>query len=60
MKSEKEINMIRGMLTVGEASQNQIDDFLEYVNKLEELVQEASDYDTFGTQGYKYAIGWDE
>jgi len=60
VRSEKEINMIRGVMEVGEASQNEIDDFLEYVDKLEELVKEASDYDTFGTQGYKYAIGWDD
>ena len=60
MRTEKDINMIRGQMVVGEATQNDIDDFLEYVNKLEEIVEVASDYDTFGTQGWKYAIGWEE
>ncbi len=60
MRSEKEINMIRGKISLNGTSGAEIEDFFKYVDKLEELVKEASDYDVYGTQGWKYAIGWED
>lgn len=60
VKSEKEINMIRGKLLVKKAKEDEIKDFLHYVDVLESLVEEASQEDFYGTEGWKHRIGWDE
>ena len=60
IKSEKVINVIRGKLEVNRASDKDIKYFLDYVAKLEELVEEASQEDFYGTEGWKHRIGWDE
>jgi len=59
IKSEREINMIRGKMAVGHASVDEIRDFLYYVTHLEQFVEEASDEDFYGTEGWKHRIGWD-
>jgi len=58
MVSEKEMNMVRGKIVVGKATTEEALKFIEYVNKLEELVEEASCEDFYGTEGYKHRLGW--
>jgi len=53
---EKEINMIRGKLQANVASQGQINEFLKYVSTLESLVEDASDMDFYGTEGWRHRV----
>lgn len=50
MLSEKEIDTIRGKMLVAAATAKELAEFLEYVSKLEALVEEASGEDFYGTQ----------
>jgi len=58
IKSEQEINMIRGKMLVNAATQDELLDFLHYVGMLETLVEEASLEDFYGTEGYNHRLGW--
>jgi hypothetical protein len=57
--TEREINIIRGKLVAGAASRKEIERFLVYVSAIEALVEEASDQDVYGTEGYQHRLGWD-
>jgi len=57
--SEQKIDEIRGKMLVAAATSNELNDFLRYVSKLESLVEEASMEDFYGTEGWRYKIGWD-
>ena len=59
IKSEQEIDTIRGKMLVNQTTQEELHDFLRYVCKIESLVEEASDKDFYGTEGYRYFLGWD-
>ena len=59
VKSQREIDMIRGKMLVNAASQEELYDFLKYVSVLEILVEEASIEDFYGTEGWEHRIGWD-
>lgn len=56
---EKEINIIKGKMLIGKATEKELTEFLEYVAEIEMLVEEASKQDFYGTEGYKHRIGWD-
>ena len=60
LRSERELNMIRGKMSVGKATQKEVMDFLTYVTALEGLVEEASNEDFFGTEGWQHRIGIEE
>lgn len=60
IKSEKEINIIRGKMLVDKATSKELQEFLLYVSILESLIEEASADDVFGTNGWRYRVGWDE
>ena len=57
LKSMRELDMIRGKMLVNKATQEELHDFLRYVNVLEDLVEEASDQDFYGTEGWQHSIG---
>ena len=59
LKSEKELNMIRGKMLVAAATAEELAEFLKYVSAIEELVEEASAEDLYGTNGWRYRMGWD-
>lgn len=52
MKTEKELDKIRGKILVGKATVEELHDFLEYVSAIEALVEEASNEDFYGTEGW--------
>ena len=56
MKTEKELDIIRGKMLVGKVSTEELLDFLEYVSAIEALVEEASNEDFYGTEGWKRRI----
>jgi hypothetical protein len=58
-KTERELNEIRGKLQTGSANCEDIEKFLAYTEVVEELVEEASGEDFYGTEGWKHRIGWD-
>ena len=60
VKSEREINMIRGKMLVNAATRDELHDFLTYVTALEVMVEEASRDDFYGTEGWSHRLGWDE
>lgn len=51
--------MIRGKMLVGAASNQELSDFLYYVNRIEGLLVDADNEDFFGTEGYRHHLGWD-
>ncbi len=57
LKSEQELNIIRGKMICGAANQRDIIDFLRYVAVLEGLVEEASMEDFYGTEGWRHKVG---
>lgn len=57
--TEQKINEIRGKMLVNAATQEELHDFLKYVGQLELLVEEASDEDFYGTEGWQQRVGWD-
>ena len=56
---EREIDMIRGKMLVGAATPGELQSFLFYVSLIEGFVEEASDSDFYGTEGWRHSIGWD-
>lgn len=59
MATRREIDMIRGKLIVGKATVEECHTFLEFVNQLEAMVEEASMEDFYGTEGWEHRLGWD-
>lgn len=57
MKTESEINIIRGKIIVSKASPEEVDDFMKYVGAMEEALKETDHADFFGTEGWKRYIG---
>lgn len=57
LKSMKELNTIRGKMLVNTATQEELHDFLNYVNALEGLVEDASMEDFYGTEGWQKYLG---
>jgi len=60
LKSEKEINIIRGKMLVNYVTNYEITEFLKYVSALEVLVEEASNEDFYGTRGWQHRLGWED
>lgn len=58
--SERELNMIRGKMLVAAATPEELRAFLSYVTLLESLVEEASNEDFYGTEGWRHRVGWDD
>jgi hypothetical protein len=56
MITEKQVNTIRGKMSVGKASIEEIEEFLKYVAEIEKLVEQASNEDFYGTQGWQYIV----
>ena len=54
--SERDINMIRGRLQANVASQGEINEFLKYVSCLESLIEDASNMDFYGTEGWRHRV----
>ncbi|MCK5018469.1 MAG: hypothetical protein KAS32_15525 [Candidatus Peribacteraceae bacterium] len=57
--SEREIDMIRGKMMVGAATLQELQEFLTYTTIIESLVEEASIEDFYGTEGWRYRLGWE-
>lgn len=55
----RELDTIRGKMLVGKASVEELHDFLNYVNALEMLVEDASMEDFYGTEGWQKKLGID-
>ena len=60
LKSEKELNIIRGKMLVNYTTNYEITEFLKYVSALEVLVEEASNEDFYGTRGWQHRLGWED
>jgi len=60
LRTERELDMIRGKMLVNAATQDELHDFLRYVSVLESLVEDASMEDFYGTEGWRHHIGWCE
>lgn len=54
---EREINTIRGKNLVGKASKTDVSTLLEHIDALEVFLDEHEQDDTFGTEGWRHAIG---
>jgi len=58
VRPENEIDIIRGKMLVNAATQEELHDFLRYITTLESLVEEASQEDFYGTEGWRHRLGW--
>jgi hypothetical protein len=59
LKTEKELDIIRGKMLVAKATQEELTAFLLYVSKLEDLVEEASAEDFYGYHSWRHRMGWE-
>lgn len=57
LKSEKELDMIRGKMLINKATQEELNEFLKYVSVIESLIDEADLEDFYGTEGWRNKIG---
>jgi len=57
LRTESELDMIRGKMLVAAATQKELQDFLTYVSAIEGLLEDADNDDYFGTEGWRSAIG---
>jgi len=57
IKSERELDMIRGKMLINAASKQEVHEFLKYVSVIESLVDEADEDDYFGTEGWRHKVG---
>ena len=57
MISERDINIIRGKMLVAKATPKELQEFLKYVNAIEQLLDEEDMNDMFGTEGWRHNIG---
>ena len=60
LKTLRELDTIRGKMIVGKATAQELQDFLHYVNAIEGLLEEASNEDFYGTEGWQHRIGLDD
>lgn len=56
----RDLDMIRGKLSTLTATEEEVEKFLKYVTDLEELVEEASNEDFYGTEGWEHRLGLDD
>lgn len=59
MVTKETIERIRGRLEINQANQADINIFLDYHDAVVALVEEASNEDFYGTEGYERRLGWD-
>lgn len=57
LRTEQELDMIRGKMLCGHATLEEQQDFFTYVSKIEGLLEEADNDDYFGTEGWRHCIG---
>lgn len=60
LRTERELNSIRGKMLVAAATAEELRDFLYYVSKIEGLVEDASVEDFYGTEGWRHRIGLED
>lgn len=51
---------VKGQILSGSADHEDVVDWMNVIEKVFEMVDEASCEDFYGTEGYKHALGWDE
>ena len=56
LKTERELDTIRGKMLVAKATAEELQAFLLYVTKLESLIEEASIEDFYGTEGWQHRM----
>jgi hypothetical protein len=59
IQRDKVVNTIRGKNLVGKATKADIDKLFEHIDALEMFLDDKDDDDTFGTEGWRHAIGLD-
>lgn len=57
VQKEQTLYVIRGKNLVGKATKGDVHKLFEHIDALEEFLEEYSNEDTFGTEGWRHAIG---
>lgn len=57
VQTDRNINIIRGKHSVGAATKADVDRLLEHIDALEAFLDWYEEDDTFGTEGWRHAIG---
>lgn len=60
MLTEKEFYKYLGHINIYMADNKNTSSFIDTIDELIELLEEASNEDVYGTGGYKHLLGWDE
>lgn len=59
IQTDKTINTIRGKNIVGHATKEDVLKLFEHIDALEMFLDERDGDDTFGTEGWRHAVGLD-
>lgn len=59
VQTDKTLNVIRGKNLVGKATKDDILKLFEHIDALESFLDDQDGEDTFGTEGWRHAIGLD-
>jgi hypothetical protein len=57
--SQRKLDEIRGKMLVGKATPEEVEAFLHYVSKIEGMVEDASNEDFFGSEGWTHTLWGD-
>lgn len=60
MISDSELNIIRGKALVMAATREELFSVFERLDELESWLDEQDDNDTFGTEGWRHAVGLED
>ncbi len=55
-----QVAIIKGRLSVGQATQEDVANLVAHIEALEELMNEADGDDAFGTEGWRHRLGIDD
>lgn len=59
MLKEQEVSVERGRVLAGVHSKERIAQLFDVIDAMKELLDEADQTDTFGTEGWRHRIGWE-
>jgi hypothetical protein len=57
--TEAKMNELRGKALVGACTKDEVLEIIEYVNRLENLLDEGDMEDMYGTEGWRHLLGMD-
>ena len=60
MLSDKELNILRGKAIAGKISEDELLSVFAHIDEMYEILDEADESDTLGTEGWRHYFGLDD